>query len=444
MGEGKNDALRVTFDPRLRLEFHGASVTSDAGLVAHRELDEVFGLTAMVEPLVADPRTGDNTRHSMTALFRQGVYGRLAGYEDTNDAERVRFDPAARAVVGGRAVEKEAASTSEMGWFETEVLTQEENLRLLMDLPGKWIDLVRERTGEEKRLILDMDSSESETYGGQQGSAYNGHFECTCYHPLFLFNQHGDLERCMLRRGNRYSSKYWRRVLCPVIERYRGLDIERFFRGDAAFEVPGLMMELEAEGFEYAIRIKANPVLMDAIAHLLKRPVGRPSYRPKVFYHSFMYRAGSWDRERRIVAKVEWHWDELLPRVGFIVTSLRWRSKRVVKFYNGRGTAEQWIKEGKNAVRWTKLSCHDFKDNHVRLQLFALAYNLGNFLRRLALPRSVAHWSLTTLREKLIKIGAKAVAHARYVIWQMAEVAVPKELFAAILARIAQLKEAPA
>ena len=108
----------------------------------------------------------------------------------------------------------------------------------------------------------------------------------------------------------------------------------------------------------------------------------------------------------------------------------------MVHFYNGRGTAEQWIKEGKYAVKWTRLSCHDFKDNQVRLQLFALAYNLGNFLRRLALPRSVQHWSLTTLREKLIKIGAKVVTHSRYVIFQLAEVAVSRDLFAAILERI--------
>ncbi len=111
-----------------------------------------------------------------------------------------------------------------------------------------------------------------------------------------------------------------------------------------------------------------------------------------------------------------------------------------MKFYNGRGTAEQWIKEGKNAVKWTRLNCHDFVDNQVRLQLFALAYNLGNFLRRLALPRAVKHWSLTTLREKLIKIGAKVVTHARYVIFQMAEVAIPRELFRAILERIRRLK----
>jgi len=127
-----------------------------------------------------------------------------------------------------------------------------------------------------------------------------------------------------------------------------------------------------------------------------------------VWHHDFLYQAESWARPRRVVAKIEHYKGELFPHVGFIVTDLRRSAPRVVEFYNGRGTAEQWIKEGKNAVKWTKLSCHDFVANQIRLQLFALAYNLGNFLRRLALPRAVKHWSLTTLREKLIKIGALA------------------------------------
>jgi hypothetical protein len=257
-----------------------------------------------------------------------------------------------------------------------------------------------------------------------------------CYHPLFLFNQLGDLERAMLRRGNHNSAKFWRRVLLPVIERYRARNIPKYFRGDAAFAIPALYRLLEAEGFQYTIRIPANDVLMASIGHLLTRPVGRPSFKPKVFYESFSYQAQSWDHPRRVVAKVEWHWDQLFPRVGFIVTNMTGWARKVVKFYNGRGTAEQWIKEGKYAVKWTRLSCRNFKDNQARLQLFALAYNLGNFLRRLALPRSVKHWSLTTLREKLIKIGAKVVRHARYATFQMAEVAVPRELFAAILDRI--------
>jgi len=133
---------------------------------------------------------------------------------------------------------------------------------------------------------------------------------------------------------------------------------------------------------------------------------------------------------------VEWHRSELFPRVGFIVTNLAWAEEKVVRSYNGRGTPEQWIKEGKNAVKWTRLSCHDFADDQVCLQLFVLAYNMGNFLRRLALPTSVKHWTLTTLREKLVKIGAKVVRHARYVVFQLAEVAVPRSLFAPILRRI--------
>jgi hypothetical protein len=308
-----------------------------------------------------------------------------------------------------------------------------------MDLSGKWIDQARQHRKLTK-LILDMDSSVSETYGHQQGSACNGHFGCTCYHPLFLFNQFGDLERVLLRRGNCGSAKFWRRVLLPVIERYRGLNVPKFFRGDAAFAGPKLLRLLEKEGFRYAIRIKANAVLERKIAHLLRRPVGRPSHKPKVFYHSFRYRAGSWECARRVVAKVEWHAGELFPRVGFIVTNLKWRAKKVVRCYNRRGTAEQWIKEGKNAVKWTKLSCRRFKDNAARLQLFALAYNLANFLRQLVLPRPIRGWTLTTLREKLLKIGAKVVTHAKYVVFQLAEVAVPWKLFARILRRIARLR----
>jgi len=115
----------------------------------------------------------------------------------------------------------------------------------------------------------------------------------------------------------------------------------------------------------------------------------------------------------------------------------------VVKFYNKRGTAEQWIKEGKYALNWTGLSCHDFVDNQVRLQLFAVAYNLGNFLRRLGLPKTVKDWSLRTLKEKLVKIGAKVARHSRYVIFQMAEAAVPRVLFHEILDRIGRLRAAP-
>ncbi len=131
------------------------------------------------------------------------------------------------------------------------------------------------------------------------------------------------------------------------------------------------------------------------------------------------------------------------PLCGSSVTNLSPPAERVVVFYNHRGTAEQWIKEGKNAIKWTRLSCRKFRNNEVRLQLHALAYNLANFMRTLALPKEVEHWSLTTLREKLVKIGAKVVSHGRYVTFQMAEVAVPRSLFQKILGLIDGLRRRP-
>src|SRR5205807_6718072 len=401
-GEPKNEALRLNFDRRLLLQFRGSLITSDGGLLAYRELDDVLGLTTSGGERLAEARTGRNGRHLLCGLLRQSVFGRLAGYEDVNDADRLCRDPAMRWVVGDRAITGSAASASQMGRFETEWLARPENFATLADLPSQWIDKVHERR-PPRIVVLDMDSSESPTYGAQEGSAYNGHFGCTCYHPLFVFNQLGDVERCALRSGNVHSADGWRAVLEPVIARYRGIVKRLYFRGDAAFANPEIYQFLEAEGIGYTIRLPANTVLQNRIGHLLKRPIGRPPHEVRRFYASFRYQAQSWKKPRRVAAKVEWHAGELYARVGFIVTNLARPAERVVAFYNQRGTAEQWIKEGKGTIKWTRLSCRSFAANAVRLQLHALAYNLGNFMRTLAMPKVAEPWSLTSLREKLIK-----------------------------------------
>src|SRR5512147_1293408 len=160
MGDCQTEPLRPHFDHRLRLEFHGAKVTSDAGLLAYRDLDDALGLTEAAAAEMHESRTGRNTQHSLTALLRQSIYSRLAGYEDLNDAERLRFDPALRTVVGGQARDHMAASTSEVARFETETLSSLTNLNRLMDLSGQWIDRVH-RHRKLTRLVLDMDSSVS-------------------------------------------------------------------------------------------------------------------------------------------------------------------------------------------------------------------------------------------------------------------------------------------
>src|SRR5262249_29135787 len=173
--------------------------------------------------------------------------------------------------------------------------------------------------------------------------------------------------------------------------------------------MPGVYQFLKAERIKYAIRLPANQLLQSRIGYLLTRPVGRRPPHARRFHADFRYQAGAWTKPRRVIAKVEWHPGELYPRVGFIVTNLSRPAERVVAFYNKRGTCEQCIKEGKGAIKWTRLSCRTFAANAVRLQLHALAYNLGNFLRTLATPEPIKDWSLTSLKEKLIKIGPRTL-----------------------------------
>ena len=245
-----------------------------------------------------------------------------------------------------------------------------------------------------------------------------------------------------MRPGNVHSSDGWRNLLEPIINRYKDMEKKLYLRGDAAFAIPDIYEYLEGKGVLYAIRLPANQVLYREIDHLMTRPVGRPSRKPKVFFHDFSYRAASWKSSRRVIAKVEWHQGELFPRIGFIVTNMSSSPEAVNHFYNRRGTCEQWIKEGKNALTWTRLSCSRFSANRVRLALFVLAYNLGNFMRRFALPSEVSHWSLSSIQLKLIKIGAKIVSHSRMTVFQMAEVAVSEKLFRSMLARIHRLGRA--
>src|ERR1039458_2932610 len=190
-----------------------------------------------------------------------------------------------------------------------------------------------------------MDSTEIPVYGQQEHSAYNGHFECTCYHPLLLFNREGDCLAAKLRPGNVPSAEGWEELLLPEIERQHEQGKEVVFRADAAFAKPKLYEALEQRDVKYTIRLPANDILERDIAELLRRPVGRPSHKPVVRYKSFLYQAASWNKARRVVAKVEFHFGELFPRVGFIVTTLAADNRAVVRFYNKRGTAEHGSKK---------------------------------------------------------------------------------------------------
>ena len=245
MGDREKASLRLQFNPQIRLELHGATITSDAGLLAFRELDDALDLTPIASDYLQESRTGRNIRHHLVPLLRQSIYSRLAGYDDTNDAERLSQDPAMRVVVGWQGSDRNAARTNTMSRFETETLTQEDNLEGLALMNPQWVELAMAHT-PHRRVILDMDSSESPVHGQQEGAAYNGHFECVCYHPLFLFNQFGDCEGATLRPGNVHSADGWQELLEPVVKGYQKKGLRLLFRGDAAFAKPELSTQRDS------------------------------------------------------------------------------------------------------------------------------------------------------------------------------------------------------
>jgi hypothetical protein len=324
MGDGKKAPLRLQFNTRVRLEFHGSTITSDAGLLPLRELDEALGLTSAASNYFKDCRTGRNIQHHLIPLLRQSIYSRVAGYDDTNDAERLAQDPAMRVVVDWQGSERNAASASQMGRFETELLARETNLEGLASMNAQWVERAMAQT-LYRRVILDLDSSESPVHGHQEGAAYNGHFGCLCYHPLFCFNQFGDCEGAKLRGGNVHSADGWREFIDPIVQRYLREAVRLLFRADAAFANPEIYVYLEARSIGYAIRLRSNPVLQQAIAQLLVRPTQWPSQGPVVYYHDFVYQAQSWGCPRRVVAK--WNgtrescfpgWASLLPTCAIL------------------------------------------------------------------------------------------------------------------------------
>src|ERR1700680_5128282 len=304
VGETEQRPFQLAFNSALRVDFQGARVTSDGGLIRVRELDERLRLSELVDRHLSDSRRGKNIQFPLADLLRQSIYSRLAGYADVNDAARLAQDPTFRLIGSRKIWERGAALTSRLQSFETEVLTKEETLAGLATLNRELVAKA-EAIASPRRVVLDMDSTEVRVHGRQEQSAYNGHFESTCYHPLLLFNREGDCLAAKLRPGNVHSADHWQELLLPEIERHQTLGKEVVFRADAAFAKPEIYESLEERGVKYAIRIPANENLERDIAELLTRPVGRPSQKPVVWYKGFLYQAASWKMARRVVAKAE-------------------------------------------------------------------------------------------------------------------------------------------
>jgi Transposase DDE domain group 1 len=277
-----------------------------------------------------------------------------------------------------------AASASQMGRFETRWLNRPENLAALADLPSRWIEKVHQRR-PPRTIVLDMDSSESPTYGEQEGSAYNGHFGCTCYHPLFVFNQLGDVERCDLRPGNLHSADGWRAVLEPAIVRYRGIVKRLDFRDDAAFANPEIYEFLETEGIGNRIRVSANHVLQGRIGHLHKRPVARPPHEVRRFYASFGYQAQSWKKPRG-------------SSKGRVASRGALSSRRLLSSPTWHGRAMDQERQGRDQM--TLLAMPHLRRQRCTSATARVGLQPWQLHASMAWSKAAEPWSLTSLRDK--------------------------------------------
>ena len=410
-GEIQKEVIRPDFNRAIMIDFLGATISCDTGFILLREIDERFRIIAPMKDCLEDLRSAAHTKHALVQLVRQRVYQIAAGYEDCNDADFLRIDPALRLAIGKD--HKVGASQSMLSRLENNVLGNSVGLEALDAAINRSTDTLLKRKNK-KRLIIDLDSTEDPAHGQQEGVAYNGHFAKNCFHPLFCFTSDGDCLRAKLRPGNVHSADGTLPFITPLVKRYRPWFQLFWVRADAAFANPENYEYCEEERITYFIRLPNNASLERLLGPHLVRPVGRP---PKsgiqVKTVDLHYQAKSWDRPRRVVAKIEWHRGELFPRIGFVITSSRLPAGKVNKVYNGRGDVENRIKEGKNTLRWDKTSCQRFEANQARLQMGVLAYNLLHMIRQFYVWGEEVKRSVEWLIKRLIKVGARVSYHAR-------------------------------
>jgi len=411
VGDKHTGTIRPDFDRSISIDFQGAKITSDTGFLLMREIDQRFNILSEAACQIDDPRSPRHTDHSLVQLLRQRVYQVAAGYEDCNDADHLRVDPALRLALGKE--HESGAGQSALSRFENSILATPQGLKALENAISRSADTLLRRRNK-RRLIMDVDSTEDPVHGNQEGAAFNGYFEQLCYHPLFCLTNKGDLLRARLRPGNAHSADGVLDLISPLVERYRSWFKQFWLRGDAAFAGPDLYEFCEKKRITYFNRLPANNSLKKIILPYLKRPAGRPpkgGVQVKVI--EFQYQAEKWNKPRRVVCKIEWHVGELFPRVGFIVTNSNMEAQRVITVYNGRAEIENRIKEGKNTLRWDKTSCDRFAANQARLLVGCLAYNLLHLIRDAAFWGESVKPSIDSIIRRLVKVGARVVYHAR-------------------------------
>lgn len=422
--------------------FDGGRVTSDGGLWVVKMADRKLGLTERMGVCVGDGRQRGKVRHEVVDLLRQRIYLIAAGYEDCNDSDSLREDPAAKLAVGRLPEsERDLASQPTLSRFENGI-TRRELRRMGEVFVERWI--ARHRKHPPREIILDFDATDDETHGQQQLAFFHGYYECYCYLPLFVTASadgegEQELVAAVLRPGNKHAGYGARAVLERIVEKVRRAfpKARIIMRGDSGMALPEIYEWCEENGVEYVIGLARNDRLEVLGEALLER--AREEYQQRQqkvqLFGELRYAAGSWSRERRVVQKAEVMAQGDNPR--FVVTNREdLAAEELYRFYIARGDMENRIKELKLQLKADRTSCHRFLANQFRLFLHAAAFILLQSIRQHLSGTELQNAELNTLRLRLIKIGARVTQSVRRIVFHWASAYPWKRLLRLLLFRL--------
>ena len=410
--------------------FDGGRMSSDGGAVLLGEIDKTYGLTDKAARCLTDRRDPGCISHHEKTLLRQRLFSISLGYEDTNDANPLRSDPILK-IVSARLPETSGDLASQPTLCRFENMVDNKDIRRLSD---SLMELYLEtHPGPRDLIVIDIDSTDDPTHGRQQLSFFHGYYEQHMYHPLLVFDGlDGFPMAALLRPGNAHASHRSVSVLKRIVKKLRKAypRAEILLRADAGFAVPELYQFCERHRIHYAIGLITNDRLKGKAAHLLARAHEkfRETGQKQRMFTAFTYRADSWNRYRRVVAKVEYL--DKGPNQRFVVTNILLNAQRLYdEIYVLRGDVENRIKELKLELKADRLSCHRFIPNQFRLLLYTFAYCLFLLLRRHLQGTELGSAQVGTLRLKLLKIGARVRQTSRRIWIHLASVYPYKTLF---------------
>lgn len=424
---------------RVKINFAGGDLSSDAGLLLIKEFAAKIGLIRLVEELFKTNGASWRQYHKDSENLLQMIFQIIAGYFEDDCADELTYEPVFTEILQKPNLASQPTISRFWNRMDTTTLEQLNEINACMR------DVIYSIKHPE-HMLFDLDSTLLNAYGHQEGEGFNYHYQAHGYHPLLCFDGlTGDLLKAELRDGTQYCSKGSGDFMIPLMQEYRKKhpSLPLYLRGDSGFAAPELYEACEGNDCKYAIRLKENRILRELCSDAdtaLYKATADNAIDYAVTYGEFEYQAGSWSVPRRVVFKIEKPTDQIIHMYTFVVTTMEAEPYQVIQFYCGRGKMENFIKEGKSGFDFNSVSSHAKLVNANRLQVHALAYNLFNWFRRIVLSAKLKKLRIDTLRLKLLKIAARVVHSAGYITFKFCSSCPYKQEFFETLANIKALK----